>query len=277
MRPGLVCALVVAGIAFIPAKRRETPERPDPKAPTLHLCLEIQALRTLYLLRTKPDQLQKLQEIAKRLAIKERDRAKPRASDEYRGVLASLHAALAADDQDEVEDLEDQLSGLTDSEEPDIDDAITITDDARKHVPEALRILTPQQIAEYLGSIAEDVGDPRQRLAAALEKVRSDKENDWEQIRDDLADDLSGLLGGLDAARSKNVHDAIVSLLNKSRKLDADAFDKQRSELKKDALAIGGDVAPTTVLAHAAERALARLLSNPRLSSALEARLKRAK
>jgi hypothetical protein len=277
MRVSLLSALLLITILFTPERPRDAKPRSDPKEPILDLCLEVQAARTLYLLRAKPDQLRKLQEIARAVETPDRERAKSRASDEYRSVLGNLRVALAADDQDEVEDLEDRLNGLTESEEPELDDVVPITDAARKRVPEALRIFNPRQIAEFLASIAEEIGDPQERLVAALEKVRSDREDDWEQLRDDLADDLSGLMAGLDAARSKSVRSAIVSLLNKIRALDADAFDKQKAELTKAAREIAGATPPTQVLTHAIERDIAHLLSNPRLSAALELRLKRAK
>ena len=59
--------------------------------------------------------------------------------------------------------------------------------------------------------------------------------------------------------------------------LSDDAFEKQRTALEKEARALGNGVSSLDVLRHAVERALARLLSNPRLVPALEARLRSAK
>jgi hypothetical protein len=276
MRLCLLPALL-SGLVFVPVQSGDKPPRADPKAPALDLCLEIQALRTLYLLRVTVDQARAMEGIAKKIVAPDRDREKPRLSDAYRRILAGLHDALAADDEDKVDDLEDQLTELTDSEEPELDDAVHVTAAARRRVPEVLRNLRPQQIASYLGSIAEEVGDPQQRLVTALEQIRSDKNDDWEAMRDELGDDLSWLLGGLDVARRKAVRDEVASLLTKSRNLNSDAFDKQKPDLDKAARAIGAGVEPIDVLRHAVERALARLLSNPRLVEALQARLKAAK
>jgi hypothetical protein len=229
------------------------------------------------LLRAKPEQLKKLQAIAKELATPDRDRAKPHISEEYRAVLDRLHGAFAADNEKQVEELEDRLSELTESEEPELDDGVAITPSARKHVAEVLRTLRPRQVAEYVGAISEDIGDPQERLIAAFEQIRSDKTENWEEVRDEQADDLAWLLGGLDSARFKAIHDEVANLLTDVHKLDSDTFTKQRSDLEKKARGIGSDVAATDVLRHAMERALAQLLSNPELGPAVEARLKSAK
>jgi hypothetical protein len=272
-RHGLLAGILAAGLAFVPSKPAVTRPKADPEAKTLDLCLDVQALRAVYLLRLNEEQVKKLQAIAKDLAAPDREREKPRASEEYRRVLANLRDALAADDEEKVSELEDRLSELTDSEAPELDDAVQVSAAARKRAPEVMRLLRPYQLAGYLGSISEEIGDPQQRLVDALAQVRSDKEENWEETRDDLARDLGGLLGGLDAARSKQLREQVSALLTRAHGLNEPDFDKQRAALEKEARRIG-DVGPTEVVRHAAERGLARLLSNPRLVPVLEARRK---
>jgi hypothetical protein len=274
MRIFLLPALLLVGLFLIPRKPADEPPRTEPEERALDVCLDVQALRTLYLLRINGQQVKKLQAIAKDLAAPDRDRDKPRLTDGYRRVLVNLRIALAADDEKKVDSLEDRLAELTDSESPELDDAVTVTAAARRRVPEALRLLRPNQLAGYFGSISDEVGDPQERLAAALENVRSDKNDDWEDVRDDLADDLGWLLGGLSANPSKAVRGAVADLLTRARNLSDEEFGKQRAELKKEARALGADIPATDVLRHAVERALAKLLSNPRLLSALQRRLK---
>ena len=273
----LPAVLLFVCLTLTPTRPPDVPLRTDLKTPVTDMSLDVQALRTLYLLRMTTDQLKKVQPIAKEIAAPDRDREKPRVSEDYRRVLVSLCDALAADDEDKVEQLEDRLSELTDSESPELDDAVAVTAAARRRAPEVLQILRPRQLGSYLGSIAEEVGDPQERLVAALADVRSDKNTDWEQTRDDIAEDLGWLLGGLDTARAKAVHEQVAALLNRSRRLSDDAFEKQRTALEKEARALGNGVSSLDVLRHAVERALARLLSNPRLVPALEARLRSAK
>jgi hypothetical protein len=274
MRCYFICTIAILSLAMIPAKRSDVPPRAEPETPILETCLEIQALRSLYLLHITPEQIKQLHKIAKEIAVPDRDRDKPRISDDYRRVLVNLRKALVKENEEKVEELEDRLTELTDSESPELDDAVPVTTAARKRVPEVMRILRPQQLARYFGSAAEEIGDPQERLVAALELARTGKNDEWEVIRDDLADDLGWLIGGLDVGRSKTVHAEVVALLTKARNLKDTAFAKQRPDLEKAARAIGADVASSDVLRHAIERTLARLLSNPRLVEALEARLK---
>jgi hypothetical protein len=274
MRLYLIPAVFLLGVSLIPRKPADPQRRPDPEERTLDLCLEVQGLRVLYLFRMNGEQVKKLQAMAKELAAPDREREKPRVTDDYRRALASLRDALAADDQDKAEELEDRLSELTESESPELDDAVGVTAAARRRVPEAFRLLRPKQLGNFFGSVAEEVGDPQERLVSALEQVRSEKNDDWEDVRDDLADDVAWLLGGLDADRSKLVRTEVADLLTRAHNLNEDEFGKQRADLEKAARGIGANVASTEVLQHAAERALARLLSNPRLSQALQVRLK---
>jgi hypothetical protein len=71
------------------------------------------------------------------------------------------------------------------------------------------------------------------------------------------------------------VSDQVVQLLIQARALKDDEFKRERRDLEKSARQIVGEVGPMQILRHAVERALAELLSNPRLPTALEARLKK--
>lgn len=267
--------LTLLGLILIPPKPADLPLRAAPQASVLDLSLDVQALRILYLLHVTPEQIQEMLKIAKENAQPDREREQPRVSNGYRRALADLREALiASKDDDKIEELEDRLVELSDSEEPEVDDEVRVTAAARRQVPEILRLLRPAQLANYLGSISEEVGDPQERLVAALEQVRSAKNDDWKSTCDELADDLGWLLGGLESRKSKAIRDEITALLTKTHNLSDEEFAKKRSELEKEARQVGADVAATDVLRHAIERALARLLSNPRLSVALEARLK---
>ena len=82
------------------------------------------------------------------------------------------------------------------------------------------------------------------------------------------------VLAGTDADRAGRVADQAVALLSKARSLTDQEFKAQRDELEKAAREVASQATPDEVLRHVAERALAQLLSNPRLESALKARLK---
>lgn len=264
----------VPALLLIPAKPIERP-RAEPETPVHALSLEVQALRTLYLLRATPEQIKAMRKFAKETAMAEREREKPHVSDDYRRVLANLRDALVADeDDDKIEGLEERLTELTEAEVPELDDGYRVTPAARRCAREVLRQLRPNQLAGYLGAMAEEIGDPQERLLAALEQVREGKDEAWKELRDVLADDLGWLLGGLAEERAKAIKAEVVALLSNVRELTDEEFDKQRDELEKVARRIGAGVSSTDVLRHALERTAARLLSNPRLGDVLDARLR---
>jgi hypothetical protein len=263
------CCLLVLPLALIPAE--------DPKAKKLtatELQLEINVLRTLYYLQSTPEQEQAILKIARETAGAKRRCEEARVSKEYKRLLVEVRNALAEDDEDQVETLEDQLEELAAKEKPEIDDEIEITPAARKRAPELLRKLRTQQVAAFIGMYAVLIDDPRDRLFDALNKVRDWQLAEWQEQRDSLGKNLGLLIGGLDTVKAEKVRGAVVDLLAEARTLKEAEFASRRAELEKRAEEIVGQVQPTDVLKHVVEKALAEMLSNPRLVEALQARAK---
>ena len=63
--------------------------------------------------------------------------------------------------------------------------------------------------------------------------------------------------------------------LKKVRSLGAKDLDKQRGDLEKSARQIVSQVSPTFILHNVVEHGVAELLSNPRLTAAIDAHLSR--
>jgi hypothetical protein len=267
-------ALVLLAAPFLTPARPPDKARPELESPAHELSLEVQALRTLYQLQLTPEQLKLLQKLARETAQPPRDRAKEKASKEYRRLLVSLRNALADEDGDRVDSLEEQLDELVDSEKPEVDDAVEVTPAARKRVPEVLRKLKPSQLAAFYRARADGMADPEDRLVEALDKVRGLDRDSWKAVRDDVAEDLGGLLGGLDPDKAGRAADRVVALLSKARGLSDEEYKAQRPALEKEAREVAGQSGPDEILRHAAERELAQLLSNPRLAAAMRTRLK---
>jgi hypothetical protein len=239
------------------------------------LKLEVDSLQTLYHFQFTAEQMRSLADIAPRTARQDRPRKPGKVSDEYRQQLLDLRNALIdANDDENIDNLEDKLDELAQNEKPTLDDDIELTAAARQRVPEVLRRLKPAQLAHYLGYIEDEVLDPREHLRASLEKVRELKRDEWKEKRDEIAEEIGWLVTGVDADQSGRVSDRVVALLSKVRGLSAEEFKKQRNELDRAAEQIIGDVGPAAVLQHTVEHALAELLSNPRLGAALKARLR---
>ncbi len=273
----VLCAAAL--LSYTGCAEPEKRTKKDDAEPTLaELSMEVQALRTVYNLRLTPDQMKALAKLAKGAAEPARKRNGGTATDDYRKALAELRDALAdARDDDKIADLEDTFSELDEKETPEMDDAVEITAPARKHAPEVFKKMKPSQLASYLGFLAENVVDPEDVLVALLKEVRGLKDDEWKDRRDDLADELGWLLGGVDDKKSKKFNEAVVALINKVKALSDADYKTRQAALEQEAEKLVAEVGPERVLRNRVEKTLAELLSNPRLGAALEARLKEKK
>src|SRR5260370_4742874 len=116
--------------------------------------------------------------------------------------------------------------------------------------------------------------DTHEELIATMKEVRDVKKEDWKDKREDLADELAWLLGGVDEKKAKRFNEAVVLLVNKAKGLSDEEYKEKQADLEKEAEKLTGEVGPERVLRNRVEHTLAELLSNPRLGAALEARLK---
>jgi len=238
------------------------------------LSMEVQALRTLYNLRLTAEQMKALAKFAKETAEPARKRNQGKASDEYRKVLTELRDALAAaSDDDKIGDLEDAYSEREEKEKPDMDDGVEVTDAARKRTPEVFKRMRPSQLASYLGFLAEDMVDPLDVLLSTMKEIRGINNEDWKDRRDDLAEELGWLLGGVDEKKEQKVNDAVIAFLNKVKALNEEDYKTKQADLEKEAQKLTDEIGPERVLRNRVERTFAELLSNPRLDAALALRL----
>jgi hypothetical protein len=250
--------------------------KPQAAKTTLNdLSLEVAALQTLYQFKLTPEQLKAVRHLAKETVDADGNvRHAAKGSEALRKALQSLRDALArADDPDKIAELQDAVEDLRGKEDPELDEGVEITDAARRRAPELLRRLSARQVAAYLSTYGEEAPDPLESLLEAIDSVRGLNAEDWKALRQDLADQVGRLVGGLDADKANAVGDKAVQLLIRVRALKDAEFKEQRAELEKEARDLVGNVGPLDVLRHLAEYALAELLSNPRLAHAVAARL----
>jgi hypothetical protein len=260
------------------AERLRTADTPKAakKAPAnlSDLSLEVTALQTLNQLRLTPAQLETLRKLAKETAPKLSAPKELKGSEQLHKTLSALRDALLKQDDDKVGSLGEKLEALT-SEESFEPDGVEVTEEAQRRAPEVLRLLSARQVASYVGNDPDSIPDPLELMTDALDKVRSLPAQDWKDLRDDVSEHVGLLLAGLDDAKADKISEDVVELLIQARNMKDDEFKAQRKDLEKTARDIIGDVGPTDVLRNIVERALAELLSNPRLPAALDARLKK--
>jgi len=267
-----LCLAILAPSAPPPVSNDEDEKRIE-TAP-VELALEINVLRTLYYLKATPEQVQAIQKLAKETAGADKKRERGKVSKEYHQLLVDVRDALAQDDEERVEELEDQLEELTIAEAPELDEAVDLTEAARKHAPKLLKQFRAHQVAGFLGMHADQIDDPLEKLQDALGKVRGWQLAEWKEKRDALGETIGLLVGGVDRAKAEKARDAAIDLLAKVRTMKEAEYDEKRAELEREADRIAGKLGPTDVLRHFVEHELAEMLSNPRLSAAVEARLK---
>ena len=248
----------------------------EPAPPLSALSQEVSALQVLYSLDVTRPQLEALKKLAAKTAAKPAAQAAGKGSDGLRKKLTALRDALVdPKDDDRIGELMEDLDKLRDAEKPELADEIDVTEDAVLQAPAFLRTLSARQVASYVAGFAAEIMDPREHLLEALQKVRGLSDAEWGETRDDVAEDVSHLVAGLDEDRAAKVRNQVIQLLIIARSLKPEEFKKERSDLEKQAQEILGNLGPTDVLRHIMERVVAELLSNPRLPAALDARLKK--
>jgi hypothetical protein len=242
------------------------------KADLNDLSLEVAALQTIHGLKLTPAQLDALAELARDADLRDdRKRQAAKAGDDLRKALAAQHQALLRGDDDKVDEAAEAVTALREKDGPDLDDAVAVTAAARKRAPEFLRRLTARQVGAYLTDPDEPV-DPPEALAAALDGARKLSGKEWDAKRAAVAEELAWLLAGADADAADKAAGRVKELLDRAHGLKDADYKEQRDDLDKEAGRIVGGVGPTDVIRHYMERALAELLSNPRLGAAIEAR-----
>jgi hypothetical protein len=267
----LAALCVLALIVMVPGGLIAEPKE-DGKQPPHEVSMEIQALRAFDDLQLTPEQIALAVKLSKETAEPERKRGEPKASEEYRELQRQLRDALAEQDDDKADEIDESLDQLADKEKPEIDDGFAVTKAARKRAAEVLKTFKPAQLAGYYGSLADDALDPLAYLIDSLKQVRGLEKDEWREKRDEIGDELAWLVAGANVERWEKVSDRVVALLSKGRSLSDADFKMQKADLEKAAKEIVGDVEADTVLRHYAERAVAELLSNPRLAAAAKAR-----
>jgi hypothetical protein len=277
LRAALAPLAVVAILAALPAQAADAPKDTAGKDDLNALSLEVAALQLAHQMGLTVDQMEAFAKLAKDAAAKDTSRKPAKVSDKYRKTLQSYHDALVKGDDDRIDDLGEELEDLRDSEDPDLDDRVETTDEARKLAPQALKLLGSRQTAAYLGLYGDDLPDPVEDLLAALDKSHDPEEKDWKQLRDDTVAEVGWLVAGFDKEAADKASNRAGALLDRARGLKDEEFKTQRPQLEKEARDLAGEVGPTEVLRHVLERDLADLLANPRLPAALDARLKQAK
>jgi hypothetical protein len=244
------------------------------------LSMEVAVLRTLYLLKAAPHHLERIKTQYKDAAMKPRKRETADVTPEYKKTLIDLRAVLIAGDEDKINELSDQLEELAKDDDPDIDDAVDISDESRKLAPKLLNHFDANLVVHYLASYGKDFPVPFRMMNRTMRtdgKGKKPSPEQWKEIRAAVANDVAWQVAGLDLKEQVKVRDEVLKLLDRAYALSNEDLIKQQAELRSAIAKITGKATPLDVIRHVMEQDLAEMLSNPRLLSAVEARLQYVK
>jgi hypothetical protein len=240
------------------------------------LSMEVTALQAIYEFDLTTEQMKKLRQLAPETSQKARERKPGKATEAFRKALVEFRQALLeASDVDQIERAEEKVDELRDQDKPDLDDDVSITYAARTQTAAVLRSLTQEQVAHYVDHNMDDIHDPVEHLVTALDKIRKLKGEEFEELRDEVAGEVAVLAAGIKADKVEEVKKKTADWLNRAHALAEDDFKAKRPEFEKTATQIVGQLTMAEASNNFVANAVAELLSNPRLGSALDGRLKK--
>lgn len=277
--PAFGLVVIVLGVTAFAAPKEKGKNKPaedgSAKENLTELSLEVDALQTIHQFALDKGQLAELARLAADMPARGENRGHAKAPEKYHKALSELREALRGDDDAAIDERASAADALRDKEKIELDDAVEITDAARKRAPGFLTQLRARQVAAYVAVTPDDDLDgPLERLAAAFEKARKLTGDEWAEARDETAEAVGWLVVGLDAEGAAKVAGRAKELLDRAHALKDADYAARRGDLDKEAKELAGDLGPTEVLRRVVEHALAELLSNPRLAAAVEGRLK---
>lgn len=264
----------VAGFCASPFSSAAEP-KPAERLSLSELSLEVIALRTLHEFQMTSAQMAAMSKLAIDNAAEAAPREEGEGSAKLRQVLTDLRAALIRGDDRRIAPLEDKLGDLLDEDETELDDGVKITPTARAAAGQLYQLLSRTQLVDYLQNNRDEMSDPLASLLGALRQADKLDDDEWNDLAEEVKDELSWQLGGLDLTRSRLVGERVESFLKTVRALNEADLKKQRPDLENAARQFVGQVPAVVVQVNTVHHELAELLANPRLAAALAARMKR--
>jgi hypothetical protein len=219
-----------------------------------------------------------IKKFPRKCAQKPRKRQEADVSAEYHQVLIDLRAAYIAMQEDRILELSEQLDELAEDEEPDLDDAVEITEAARKDGHWMTHHFSANDTLAYLTAYGKDFPAPWTLVYrnAINRKGPRPTPEEWQEIRAFLIEEMSLAVAGLDVKKQEKVGAQVAALVDRASSLDKDQLKKewgQGGKLKAMVSKITAGLSPFQIMEYVVERDLAEWMSNPRALPAIEARL----
>ncbi len=146
--------------------------------------------------------------ILKRTARAPATATKRKVSKNFRKVLADLRAAFIVNHDARIRELSDQLEELTKGEQPELDDAVEITEPARNNTHRLLLYFDANRTVPYLAAYGKEFPDPFFLILSSLGAVPKGKKpsaDDWPGVREFVIKEVSWQVGGLSLKKAANM------------------------------------------------------------------------
>jgi len=259
--------LLFGSVAFAGAATTEpSATTPDELVKTQ---LEVDALRTISELKLTTDQLKQLREMTENPAG-DLPSASGEVDADYDAALSTLRDAILSGDGDKIAAAESRVSEL--EHKLGIDRPIPdLTDAAFARANDALKLLTPHQLAEYIAWSADDIVDCHTLLSEALDKCHDLPKDKFISLRDRVADEISSLVAFTPPGNPKPpIYQKIVKLMDRVRGMSQGSFESQQIALDDEISDLISKLGPIKGIRNWTARELAELLSNPEFHRAID-------
>jgi hypothetical protein len=261
----IVCLAALIILCSLPRLQAQTAS----DAESVKLELEVDALSTLDDLQLSSEQVVMLRDLASDTASKV-DPSPGHVDGDYQAALKEVRDAILSRSDDRIDQAQDKLAALTEKQNAESEPDFENTDAAKTKAPALLKALSPSQVAHYVSQNADDVEDPADVLVDAVRQCHTLSDDDFEVLRDDTAEEIGLLAGGLVPTKPPQIIQKTTRFLNRCRRLSAQEFQTQQSALEDEARKLVEGLDPIQCLRHWMEGELADLLSNPQLQTALK-------
>jgi hypothetical protein len=201
----------------------------------ISLKMEVDALEKLYHLELNARQLSAFLELDAKTAAPFPAAREARAGAEYRKVLKELHGALLEEDEERIDELSEKLEELQEKDPTEIDDEFEMTDAALKAAPQVFKLLSATQVVAYLAALDDEVPDPVERILSAVEEGEERTGEEWKELRDATAEEVSWLVAGFGGESAQKARNAVTTLLERGHRSKGEELKKGiRSRVEDD-------------------------------------------
>lgn len=271
MYRGWMVAAVIGVICI--AARADAPAT-APAGSSANVELQLAALNALNDLDLDTGQLKAIRTMLKSQSAPPATEPGEAGSAAYQASLKSLCDAVIDDDAQKAADAEQKVDQLRTDEHLTVVTTVPLTDFARTHASDLLKLLRSNQLGGYLAAHGDEVPDATGTILDAMDESRGKSDADYAPIRSEAVNQVSVLMCGVATGPDADkVQKDVGELLDHAHGMTDAQYKSGYRKLEKQTHAIVGELNAFTALQNWMQREMADLLANPELGAMIDARL----